>query len=367
MKIAIIAPYWNPPHFVGGISRVIYALRSAWTANGHLVHVFAANTRPEPLDGIYRLPCPRLPLRTLWNSLYLRVAGDLRPYDVVFPQTGVSALFSNPAQCVPCIHTLTNVEDKGKLRPWRFFHDDLESAALNRMTYAVTISEEVREALISRYRFHDRNVLCTKNGVDTEWFTSSAPVPEHDVFTVFSAGRLIPRKRFDLLLRAFALLHSTNPTARLRIAGEGPQRSFLEGLARTLGISHRIAFLGQLDTQHLIHEFRGSSVFALASEAEGMPMILLEAMAMSMPVVVAGFPGVKSIVSHGEDGLVVTSSDPTRWAQTLVDVCDKPALGSSLGARARTKVERHFSWESTAEEILRFFQEVRRHSGALVS
>jgi glycosyltransferase involved in cell wall biosynthesis len=361
VKIAIIAPYWNPPQFVGGVSKVIYELRKLWIDDGHTVHVYASTVAPDPEAGIYKLPVLRTPLRAVWNALYLKFFHKLVAYDVVFPQSGCSSLFMAGSCCIPFVHTLSVVESRSWFRPWKFLHPGLESYALRRVTAVVTLSDDVVEILATKFGIERKNILQVFNGVDGKRFSPPDPVirKEEDAdFVILSAGRLIPRKRFDLLITAFSqFARKVSGPVSLRIAGAGEQQSYLSQLAQSLGIREQVVFLGQLNETELLREYAHCSVFVLASRAEGLPMVVLEAMAMECPVVLGNFATAGMLVANGVEGFVVEGEEPARWLEAFETLYADGAKRLAMGRQARSRVLQDFSWRVPAAAIMAFFEQ----------
>ncbi|MBI5442511.1 MAG: glycosyltransferase family 4 protein [Deltaproteobacteria bacterium] len=359
MRIAIVAPYWNPPVFRGGISRVVFELRRVWLAAGHHVAVFSPEARHRPSEAVYRVPIPGMPMRALWVSFYLAATGKLANYDVVFPQSALFAFFVDRSGCVPFVHTLSSAEALGEpWRVWRRLYPALETAALRKLRRVVTLSEDSVRGLVERHRVAPAAICKISNGVDPERF-SPAPAGARSGFTVVAAGRFIPRKRFDLLLRAFARVQSSFPASKLVLAGEGELGPRLRELAQDLGLGEAAVFPGLLDEEGMLALYRGADVFALPSDAEGMPMVALEAQACALPVVVGPFASAPEVVRDGVTGFVVEGGEDA-WAEALGRLASDARGRAAMGASARAHIEKEFGWNRAAEQILSCFREATR-------
>jgi glycosyltransferase involved in cell wall biosynthesis len=151
---------------------------------------------------------------------------------------------------------------------------------------------------------------------------------------LFALGRLHVNKGFDVLLRALALL----PGAHLSLAGEGPERAALEGLAAELGVAGRVAFLGwRRDTGALL---AGCDVFVCPSRHEPLGNVVLEAWSAARPVVAAAAQGPVELIRHGETGLLVPKEDPAALAATIAGLLDQPARAAGLAAAGRAEFAR---------------------------
>jgi glycosyltransferase involved in cell wall biosynthesis len=154
-----------------------------------------------------------------------------------------------------------------------------------------------------------------------------------DTPVVLTLASLVPRKGVDVLLEAFALLVATRSTARLLVAGAGPERARLEARAVP-----GVTFLGQrADKADLLD---ACDVFALASRAEGLGVAALEAMAAGRPVVATRVGGLAEAVLPGVTGLLVPPEDAAALAAALGALLDDPARARALGAAGPARVAR---------------------------
>jgi glycosyltransferase involved in cell wall biosynthesis len=155
-------------------------------------------------------------------------------------------------------------------------------------------------------------------------------------------GRLAPVKGLPLLLEAFARLQARHPTLTLAIAGDGPERPALEAQAQRLGIAPRVEFLGYRSSDHVRALLQESDVFVLPSFAEGVPVVLMEAMASGVPVVATRVAGVSELVEDGVSGFVVPPGDADALERAISTLLEDARLRARFGAAGRATVEREF-------------------------
>jgi glycosyltransferase involved in cell wall biosynthesis len=357
MKIAVLAPYWNPPSFRGGVSRVIYELRKIWVKKGHTIDIFASTATSDPHNGIFKLPCPPIPYRTVLNNFLLSRHDVLAKYDIIFPQSAIACIFLPREKTVPFIHTLSDIEHKSPLRPWRHGHRVLERRALKGILKCFTLDSRTNQSLVSRCGMRASNILHISNGVDHHKFSPS-PVKRRNCFKIISAGRFVPRKHFDKLIRIFAEFLKLRNGAILQIAGDGVLRNDLVSLTRKLGIEDSVQFLGQLQEDELIRGFRHASVFMFTSGAEGMPMVLLEAQSCGLPVITSAFESARSLVEDKLTGFIIDDCTLQPWLNALTLIHDDANLRTTLSRKARERVLDLFTWEKTSRTILTCFHDV---------
>ncbi|MFF4525513.1 glycosyltransferase family 4 protein [Streptomyces bluensis] len=156
---------------------------------------------------------------------------------------------------------------------------------------------------------------------------------------VIAAGRLMPVKRYDLLVEAFAKVVAAHPEWRLRIYGQGPERANLRAAIDRLGLNDHAFLMGPHATMET--EWAKASVAAVSSEWESFGMTILEAMHAGVPVVATDCPhGPGEIITDGSDGLLVPSGDPDALAAGLLKLIEDPDQMRRLGAAARSTVQR---------------------------
>ncbi|MFD7628195.1 glycosyltransferase [Streptomyces sp. NPDC059851] len=187
-------------------------------------------------------------------------------------------------------------------------------------------------------------------------FMPDSPAPREGK-VVASVGRLAFEKGVDLLLDAWAEAAPQHPDWVLRIYGAGVEEPTLRAHCTALGIDDSVEWMGSTDD--VLGALRGASVFAQASRAEGFPITLLEAMAAGVPV--AAFdcaPGVREIVSHGEDGLLARLGNTMELAGHLRVLMADRELRDRLGDRAFRSVQRFSGAEITDrwEELFAFLE-----------
>src|SRR5262249_35639602 len=165
---------------------------------------------------------------------------------------------------------------------------------------------------------------------------------------VLMVARLVEKKGADLLIRAAARLRARAVEFVVRIAGEGPEWARLQRLAHELGVSERVSFLGPLTESEVRAEYGQAAVFALpcqilpTGDRDGLPNVLLEAMARGLPIVSTTLAGVREAVVHGESGLLVSPQDEVGLADALERLFLDTALRARLGSTARRRVAERF-------------------------
>ena len=179
-----------------------------------------------------------------------------------------------------------------------------------------------------------------------------------ETFRVMSCGWLKEYKGFHVLVEALALLVERGIDAQVDIAGDGPQRSYLEKLAAERGVGDRLILHGYLGHERLRDLYRGADVFALPSIVMGrygrqdvIPNVLAEAMAVGVPAVGTEVGGVPELIDSGVNGIIVPERDPKALADALAMLWEDAAMAKRLGRAGREKVELIWDRDANLDEL----------------
>lgn len=177
-----------------------------------------------------------------------------------------------------------------------------------------------------------------------------------DQFVVGAVGRLSPEKGFDLLITAVSQLIEEGYPVRLVIAGEGDARDSLERLIQEQASPERFQLLGHRnDIPQLL---QGLDIFALSSLREGLPNVVLEAMAYEVPVLATRIAGIPRLIQNQKNGLLVEPGQAKFLANGLRELLTNPELRLSYAAAGRATIESDFSFQSRMEKIASVYDEL---------
>jgi phosphatidylinositol alpha-1,6-mannosyltransferase len=177
---------------------------------------------------------------------------------------------------------------------------------------------------------------------------------------LLTVGRLVRRKGFDTVLQVLPSLRAEFPDLRYRIVGDGPDRGFLEQMARDLNLSDTVEFSGRVSDDALPDIYRRSDIFVMpareetgSASIEGFGIVYLEASASGLPVVAARSGGAVEAVRDGETGFLVPPDDPEALTRVLRELVLDAARRHSMGQAGRRWVEEEMNWDRAAAEIAR--------------
>jgi colanic acid/amylovoran biosynthesis glycosyltransferase len=242
-----------------------------------------------------------------------------------------------------------------------FVNDHLIADKLRRAAFAVTISEFNRRWLSRRYASaQPRRLEVIHCGLPIEEYRPMPVEREHGL--IVAVGRLDQIKGFRHLVDACSELRARGTSFRCCIVGEGPLRDELESQIAGLNLSRHCVLLGALPQHEVRAVVQRAAVFVLPSvvtprgDRDGIPVALMEAMALGTPVVSTPVSGIPELVEDGVTGLLVTPGD----AQALADRIDRLlhdwTAAATLTSRARGRIESDFDVEKEADRLLQLFR-----------
>jgi colanic acid/amylovoran biosynthesis glycosyltransferase len=179
------------------------------------------------------------------------------------------------------------------------------------------------------------------------------PVPGRIVCT----GRLVPEKGQTLLVHSIRALLDRNVNVDLVLIGDGPGRERLEKLVADLGLGDRVTFTGSLPPNQVFAHLKTATVFCLPSFAEGIPVALMEAMAIGVPVVSTQVFGIPELVMHNKTGLIVIPGEQAPLDSALEQLLSDPKLADEVAAGAKRHVDEQFDLSRNTAALADLFRE----------
>jgi glycosyltransferase involved in cell wall biosynthesis len=192
-------------------------------------------------------------------------------------------------------------------------------------------------------------------GVDPEFFTPRLFRSAPDPFEILCVGRLVAAKGQHVLLDALDRLVNKGLAVRLRLVGDGLERASLEQEASRLGLDPHITFEGSVNQDRIRELYRAADAFAMASFAEGVPVVLMEAMATEIPCVATNVGGISELIRDNVEGLLVPPSDGRAMACAVERLIVDSKLRIRLAAAGRARVINNYNLESNVAGLARIF------------
>ncbi len=375
MKILIVASDYAPT--VGGVQTAVRHIAKNCQRRGHACVIVSAlppgDVAPvERVDGamVHRFPWGRrplwsLPLRAAQTLLGIaRVVRAFKPDLVYVHFLTINALY------VLLLHYVLNfrlivsargndiqgIPLRSSLQRWMLHRLFARANAILFCSSYVQRDAEPYLQDISPRTF----VGVVGDGFDPDEFRETNLAKVHNLRKVqpyiLAMGRLVHKKGFDLLVRAFAQIADEFPRVQLLLAGDGVERAALEKQIAELDLRERVRLLGFADRPTTLALFWGCEFFVLSSRLEPFGIVVAEAMAAHKAVLATKSGGVIDLMQDGVNGLLV---EPTSEALEigLREMLSQPAKTKSMGERAAQSIQRH-TWSAVTDDFLRVFQRV---------
>lgn len=194
-------------------------------------------------------------------------------------------------------------------------------------------------------------------GIDATLFNPRPFREKADPLEILCVEPLMPIKGQVIILEAMTLLISQGRHVRLRFVGEGTDRHRLEKKVLQRKLINHVIFEGAVDQTNLLNFYKQADILVLASFAEGLPNLLMEAMAMEIPCVTTHIAGIPELIRHGEEGMLVAPSDADMIARSIALLMDMPELRRQLGQAGRKRILRDYELQRNTKRLADIFQQ----------
>ncbi len=290
-------------------------------------------------------------------------------YDRTFLMTLISAAAAQRVG-IPNVSTIVTDPETG-FAPvagrFQWFKRRILHRLYNKSSRVLAVSDGARESAIRFYGIRPEKIQTLTNGVDVELLREQALIPPSDswwgggnqsftddtaVVRLVTAGRLNEQKGFHYLIHALAALKKQHPDRRfyLAILGEGSWRSRLQDLIHSLELTENVRLPGFC--KNAAAWYSSANVFVLPSLIEGMPNVLLEAMALGVPVISADCPsGPRQILAGGQLGILVPPGSSAALASAISEVIRKTEDTKLRADKARQAIEQHYSIAAACRQL----------------
>ncbi len=296
--------------------------------------------------GVFRLA------RLINSNNYDVVHVHLFPADIM---VAVASLFAN--RRTKFIFTEHNIFNR---RRSIIIYKPIDKFVYSRYQKIVCVSEKVRESLINYFEELEIKAIVIRNGI---------PVPDRKFnnevkkkYYILCVGRLEEAKGIDVLLKAIAILkEKANSSLNAAIVGDGSKKDMLLNLSKSLGVENIVQFMGvRKDVSYLMD---ASKIFVLPSRWEGLPMVILEAMAHRLPIISTPVGGIPEVIINGENGILVPKEDPYSLSEAILRLLNDEELLKKLSQNAYEFVKRYYSIETYTKNLLELYKEVLNENG----
>ena len=239
----------------------------------------------------------------------------------------------------------------------------IDQLCLPKYEKVICVSQDLYDAAI-KCRVPKRNCILLENAIDTDEYQRTKTTDEAkralgfpvDSYLIGGVGRLSPEKAFDAQIRALHTLLQRGLNVNLVVIGEGGDRTRLEALAKELGVADRVKLPGwQSDVRSY---FEAMDVFALSSLREGLPNVLLEAMALEVPSVATRIAGIPRLIQDGQNGFLIEPGDLPALTSSLHSLLTNTELRVTIRQAARQTIETRYSFPIRMQRLKQIYDEM---------
>lgn len=277
--------------------------------------------------------------------------------DVVHAQwlySGLIALFLKKMSGIPFVVTLRGSDVlKAQQGKWTHF---IARWVMKRASFVTTVSQEMKNWVIAQGIPSDR-VAVIRNGVDLHGLHKKDP--QDPICRFIFVGSLVPGKGVKYLIQAFSSLYALEKNTHLLIVGDGEQMNNLKDDVREKGLNDVVAFTGIKASDQIAELMLHSDCLVLPSLSEGIPNVVLEAMACALPVLASNLPGIREVVKNEETGFLVAPKDVADLTKKLLLLVRNPVRRQKMGDGAYQHLsEMNLTWEQSAKQYLEVYKKV---------
>ncbi|SDF31138.1 glycosyltransferase [Limimaricola pyoseonensis] len=281
-------------------------------------------------------------------AAHMRARGITHLHNHIATSSGTVAMLASEASGIP--HSFTLHGPDIFFAPERWALGD----KIARAAFVCCISDFARaQAMLFSEPAHWDRLHVVHCGVDPVRYAGPPGGPDDRLLFV---GRLAAVKGVPVLLQALAAARRDRPGLRLDLVGDGPERAAIERLAAALGLGEAVRFHGYLGQAEVARMLAETGTLVLPSFAEGVPVVLMEAMAAGRPVIATRVGGVAELVRHDETGLLVAPGDPAALAEAIGALSGDAERRAAMGRTGRAKVAAGFDARQEAARLLTLLQ-----------
>jgi len=381
-RICLVTHYF-PPH-KGGIEQVSYEQSKRLTKSGYQIDVLTSKfegRNTNPIKGIkihhypslnvakrFGVPYPIISFKAYKTFTQLIKKCDLvHAHGHVYMSSYMAGMVAKKYK-KPFIVTQHNtfIDYQSFLNIIEQLNDFIiGKSVLKHANKVITVSKETMKYVL-KLGADKTKMSVIYNGVDTDYFRpvnkgesrEKLGLPKNRKI-ILSIRRLVYKNGLDTLIESVPLLTRDHPDLLFVVAGKGPSRKLIEDRIKELGIDANIKLTGFVPDRLLPVYYDAADYFILPSASgEGLPLVLLEAMACGLPVIATTVGGTPEIIKHMKNGVLVPPRNPEAMAETMAKLLSEERLGATIGEEARRIVEDRFTWEKNLHQLQDIYKKV---------
>ncbi len=386
MNMTMVTSIFPPD--IGGPATYASEMLRRLNERGHTVRVVTPSAGAEAAAGVYVMPKRRpkpgfvgyayTHLALLWGIIRISKACNviytLSPAYVGFVSLMAAKILRKPI-VLRMVGDVAWEEASNKRKTEKFLEEflklpeggryikrliTLQRFVLNRVNRIIVPSHFLKDVVVNYYGISDRKVRVIYNSIDLPEYQKSLSEVSQTLgkATLITVGRLARHKRVDRIIEVVKEISEEYPDISLLVVGDGPEQENLEKLSHELGINGQVRFYGKVTHEQTAKLLTEADIFVLNSVYEGLPHVVLEAMACRTPVIATNIKGTNETVKHGETGLLVPPDNNEELRQNIVRLLKDEGLRKRLIENAYRGVKERFTWEKNISILEKELEEV---------
>ena len=361
------------PYVMGGISLHVHDMSMDQVASGYEVDVYTSLPHTIELRETksikYHIVNFKRDVYILGNPISLKMFSALlthaNEYDIVhahgynFFSTLLCAI-AKKIKKFRLVLTIHGIDYKKGTQTGPLWFTKIYACSFGRFVFSssdliLTYTNKERDFLIDM-GVDSEKIKVIHNGIHCEKF--ALPMPRNPKKQILWVGRYVTGKGIRYLIKGFAKFVMKNPTYSLLLVGDGPDKPEMTHLINTLGITNNVILQDFIPNDSLPIVYADSEIFVLSSLLEGVPRVMLEAMASGMPIISTDLPQLLDIVDGC--GLIVPTKDSDAIANALEMMVSNPEFMYICGKNARTKIITSYDWHDTVQKTNEAFENLMK-------
>lgn len=314
-------------------------------------NIITINCSNKHFSIYYSIPKEVMKLVESLKPDLIHIHGTYPPYSII-------PLIANNYPIVITLHGIVSVESNFSIKSKFLLHNRiyglLEKQAISKASRLIAVSPSIVEYCL-KMGINPSKVDLIPNGIaldEYEFENKNQTFP-----SLLYIGRLIKIKGIDILIRALPIIKMSYPQMKLYIAGTGGQSNKIKSLVKKMDLTENVVFLGNIFGIEKKSLVSSVDVFVLPSRYDACPIVLLEAMESSKPIVASRVGGIPYLVNDGETGLLFEVGDVNQLANNVLDLLNNEALKLKMGKAGRERANL-FSWNNIADQTIKTYKEV---------
>jgi glycosyltransferase involved in cell wall biosynthesis len=377
MHICYIMSTPYPPE--EGIGNYVYNLSKKFIENGHKVTIITRGswnkTHREFIDGVEVIKVQFVPIYPFYIHLHgifvNKIFRSVEPQiDIVHIHSPLPPIIETSLPIITTVHTpmlvdfsyvkITSLYSILSKISAKLVSYSIELKLVQTSDIVTTVSKSIAQELKKYYVDTDR-VVVIGNGVDEEFFVPAQKGIENGNKYIVYAGRIEREKGLFDLIECGKYICDQRSDISFLLAGKGRDLEALKKKVKKLGLQDKVIFLGQMGRDQLVRLYQQSTIFAFPSYHEGLPTVLLEAMACGLPIIATNVRGNRDLISPGKNGILVSPRSPKEMADAISMLLNDDEMRKELGKNARKTIEEKFTWDIVSTKILHCYESLNKN------